>query len=129
MNAGNYCYILSDDGVNATGESLCAANVLCLSTGDFALKQCPNGTIDCVDENAVCAIDTCCGGPICVEPFAFCPDGLPAPPGFESDVGPGVLDVLDGGGPYLTAGGLLYPDGHLDFPFEEGDSVPDWMNP
>lgn len=38
------------------------------------LLDCPNGTGDC-PPGYICAVETCCGRPVCLPPEAFCPEG------------------------------------------------------
>ena len=57
---------------------------LCLegTTPCAGLIPCPSGTGDC-PPGYVCAIESCCGEPVCVPPEAFCeelPPGREAPP-------------------------------------------------
>ena len=58
------CVTTSDDGSNPSGG-------LCLegSTSCGGLQDCSNGICQL---GAICAIETCCGNPVCIPPDAFC---------------------------------------------------------
>lgn len=58
----------------AEGGGVCVEG----STSCGGLQACPGGTADCTEEGALCVVDTCCGGPVCVPPSTFCEqDGAP----------------------------------------------------
>ncbi len=71
-NGACVCVSLSSGsgGVCVVGSTSCAP-----------LTLCPNGVSDCA-AGEVCAVDTCCGDPVCVPQSAFCPDAaqMPEPP-------------------------------------------------
>jgi hypothetical protein len=47
-------------------------------TGCSGLSLCPGGTGDC-PAGYICAVNTCCGDPVCIPPSAFCEAGAAAP--------------------------------------------------
>jgi len=68
-NAGGNC---GDDGVCVQTDAT-ASGGTCVagSTPCDGLNLCPNGTSDCA-AGEICAVQTCCGNPVCVPPAAFC---------------------------------------------------------
>jgi hypothetical protein len=68
-NAPNSCSnpvcVTTDDGLGACVEG---------ATPCGALTLCPNGKGDC-PAGYICALQTCCGNPVCVGPEAFCTPG------------------------------------------------------
>ncbi len=59
----------------AEGGGLCVEG----QTPCAGLPPCPNGTGDC-PPGWICGVETCCGGPVCIPPAAFCPSsasGIP----------------------------------------------------
>ena len=59
------------------------------------LSACPGGVGDC-PPGYVCAVQTCCGGPVCVPPSAFCEtdQGKPTPPALDN--GPTLASTVPG---------------------------------